>query len=217
MRKAMNFVFKVLRKISSVHEELTSRGRLKIPPRAQRGISIFAVILGVAVTAFVALGLVSAFQGTVTNTRTQNVLNTLTIMETTIRTSFANRPQFEAGGALEGISISAVPANAIQGTGATRDIVTPWGGEITTGAGNVIGTDTASNNRFWIRVQDLPEAACERIGSAYLDRSDVIGVDADGTFAAMTATIVAAHDTVDEINDSCTQGDAEEIGIVFRG
>lgn len=193
--------------------------RAGFPRRSRRGISIFGVVLGVAVAAVVSLALVAAYQGVVTSTRSQATLNTLTVMEATIRRSFANRPEFEDGGALQGVSISAVPSNAIQGAGNNRDIVTPWGSEITTGAGDIIGTDAASPNRFWILVSDVPEEACEAIGAAYLDRADVIGVDADGTWAAMTAAVAAAHDTVDEINTSCddTAGDIEDVGIVFRG
>ena len=192
-------------------------GRMPVPRRSRRGISIFGVVLGVAVAAVVTLGLVSAYQGVVTSTRTQAVQNTLITMEAAIRRSFANRPQFEAGGALQGISVSAVPSNAIQGTGASRVIVTPWGSNVTTGAGTTIGTDAASNNRFWILVSDVPEAACEAIGAAFLDRPDVVGVDADGTWASMTSSVAQAHDTVAEINTSCDGGDDDDVGIVFRG
>lgn len=180
---------------------------------------IVGMVLAVAVAAIVALGAVSIFQGTLNSTRTQTVLNTMTVMETTIRRSFANRPQYEAGGALAGVAISAVPTSAIQGAGGARQIVTPWGSQITTGAGATIGTDAVSNNRFWILVEDIPEEVCEAIGAAHLDRGDVIGVDADGTWANMTAAVVAAHDTVAEINASCddTAGDVEDVGIVFRG
>ena len=182
---------------------------------------IVGMVLAVALAAIVTLGAVSIFQGTLNSTRTQTVLNTMAVMETTIRRSFANRPLYEGAGALEGISISAVPTSAIQGAAATRQIVTPWGSQITTGAGAEIGADPAagSPNRFWILVEDIPEEVCEAIGAAYLDRGDVIGVDADGSWADMTLTVAQAHDTVDEINDSCddTAGDVEDVGIVFRG
>lgn len=190
------------------------------PRRSRRGISIFGVVLGVAVAALVTLGLVSAYQGVVTNTRAQAVLNTMLIMESTVRRTFANRPQFEAGPALQGAAISAVPTNSIQGSGATRVIVTPWGGNILIGAGNTPSatapsgsTPAASNNRFYIVVTGLPEAACETIASAYLDRADVIGLDTDGTFAAITA---AVDDDFADINDDCDSDD-ETVGIVFRG
>lgn len=179
--------------------------------------AIFGYMLAALAAALAALAIVGAFQGVMTNQRTQTVLNTMTVIESTVRRSFANRPQFEGGGALQGVSVSAVPTTAIRGTGTGREIVTPWGANITTGAGTTIGTDTAHNTSFWILVSDVPEEACETIGAAHLDRSDVIGVDADGTWAAMTATVAGAHDTVAEINASCNGGDDDDVGIVFRG
>ena len=180
---------------------------------------IYGVMMGVAIVAVALLGMVSLFQGVMTSQRTQTVMNTISVMETTIRRSFANRPEFEGGGALEGISISAVPTTAIRGTGAGRDIVTPWGGDITTGAGDTIGTDAASPNRFWILVVDIPEEACETIGVAHLDRRDVIGVDADGTYTAMGTTATGTQADVATINTSCDSdgADNDAVGIVFRG
>ena len=181
---------------------------------------IYGVMMGVAIVAVALLGMVSLFQGVVTSQRTQTVMNTITVMETTIRRSFANRPEFEANGALQGISISAVPTTAIRGTGAGRVIVTPWGGNITTGAGATIGADaTNSRNRFWILVADIPEEACETIGAAHLDRRDVMGVDANGSYAETTGTPTGTQDDVGAINTACdSDGDDDDaVGIVFRG
>ena len=199
------------------------RNRRRFPRRAHRGISIFPVILGIAVAAVAISYLVSVYQGALTNTRTQTTLNTVLIMDTSIRRSYANLPQFEAN--LTGGLWSAVPASAIQGTGNNRRIVTPWGGQIFAGGGDAPGdngTGSASNNRFYISILGLPEDACETIAAAFLNRSDVVGLDVEGTAAASftrvnTTAQIQAFDTVSEINTACDGGDDDKIGIVFRG
>ena len=189
---------------------------------------IFGVMLGSVVAALALFALVGVFQGVMMNQRSQTALNTLTIIEATSRRTFASAPEYEPNGAVEASALSAVPDSAIIGTltssADNREIVTPWGSAITAGAGDFIGSDpttcAASNNcgnRFWIQVSDVPEEACEIIASAYLNRPDVFGIDADGTFAAMTATIAAAHDTRAEILASCDDADENDLGIVFRG
>ena len=193
----------------------------RFPRRSRRGVSIWGIVLGLAVIAFFALQLVNAFQSTTTTARTQSVMTTLATMESAIRRAFASRPQFEANSAVEGVARSAVPENAIRGTGSSRQIVTPWSSRITAGAGPDVGTDTASANRFWILITDIPEAACEAIGAAYLDRADVFGLKVAPNPATMgtgnTPTAAAIDDSIDDINTNCNGGDDDDIGIVFRG
>ena len=178
---------------------------------------IFGVMLGAVVTAFALLGLVSVFQGVMTNQRSQTTLNTMSVIEATARRTFANLPNFEAGEALHDIAVSAVPTTAVQGT---DSIVTPWGGSIVVGPGDTptatltSTAPAASPNRFYIVVQELPEAACVTVASAYLNRVDVVGIDADGTFAAVTA---AVDDTVADIVSDCDDADDNDIAVVFRG
>ena len=195
------------------------------PRRNRRGVGLFGVILGAAVIAAAILGLIALYQGAVNNTRTQTALNTVLVIDTSIRRTYANLPQFEAGEALEGTAISAVPSNAVQGTGTNREIVTPWGGRIRVAAGDNPGatigaaTPAASNNRFYITIAGLPETACEAIAAAFLNRPDVVGLDVEnsGTLTAVSnATQIAAFDTVGEINTEC-DGDDNSVGIVFRG
>ena len=181
------------------------------------------MILGVAVAAIVTVGLVSAYQSTVTNTRTQSVLTTLAMMENDIRRSYASQPQFEAN--LTSGLWSAVPSNSIQGTGASRKIVTPWGGQMFTGGNDTPdddGTGTASDNRFFISILGLPEDACEKIATAFLNRSDVVGLDVEGAggtnFTKVNTTAqVQAFDEVSEINTECDGDDDDKVAIVFRG
>ena len=195
----------------------------RVPRRSRRGMSIFGVVLGVAIAAAVALGLVSAYQGVLTNTRTQATLNTLLIMDAGIRRSYASLPEFEAN--LTSGLWSAVPSNAIQLRDGTRTIVTPWGGEIFAGGGDTPknnGAGTASGNRFYITVLNLPEEACETIGSSFLNRSDVVGLDVEGAGATAftqvkTAAQIQAFDAVSEIDAECDGGDDDKVAIVFRG
>ena len=208
------------------YEAFAARTKPFIPRRKRRGISIFGVILGVAIAAVVALGLVSAYQGVVTNTRTQAVLTTLSTMETAVRRNYANLPQF-GGNLVEGL-VGVVPTSAIQGTGTSREIVTPWGSRIHAGGGETpaqlnASTGTASNNRFYVSVLGLPEAACEAIASAYLNRADVedIYVKKDsGAFANGTDDVDADPVTAaGHIQTRCDGGNVndDQVAIVFRG
>jgi len=200
-----------------------AEGRTRIPRRTRRGISIFGVVLGVAVAAVVTLGLVSAYQGVVTSTRTQAVQNTLIVMEAAIRRAHANMPQYEAQ--LTAGLLSAVPSSAVQdghgampGTSAdTRRVVTPWGGFIYAGGGATVdldGTGANSPNRFYITVLGLPEAACETLAKAYLNNASVVSVAAEGTAATAATT---AQTTGAAIDAECDGGDDDKVGIVFRG
>ena len=183
---------------------------------------IYGVMMGAAIVAVALLGMVSLFQGVMTSQRAQTVLNTMNTIETTTRRTFANLPNFEAGTALQNIAISAVPTGAVQSNadGTNVRIVTPWGGNIVVGAGDtpvapVTGTSPAGHpNRFYIVVEGLPDAACETVASAYLNRSDVVGIDADGAWGAVTGP---GDNSVADIVTYCDDADDNDIAVVFRG
>ena len=178
---------------------------------------IYGVMMGAAVVAVVLLGMVSLFQGVMTSQRTQTVMQTLTVMEASIRRSYANMAMYDSQ--LTAGVLSQVPRNAIQGTGTGRTVVTPWGGSIFAGGGVTVdlagvGTPAAGHrNRFYITVLELPEAACETIGKAYLNNSGVVSVavEGDGTAATTPQTTAAAIDL------ECDGADNDTVGIVFRG
>ena len=203
------------------------------PRRNRRGVGVFGVILGIAVTAGAILGLIALYQGAVNNTRTQTTLNTALIMDTSIRRAYANLPQFEDE--LTAGLLSAVPSSSVQNghtaspgglpTGEGRRIVTPWGGFMFAGGGDTPdddGSGAASPNRFYISILNLPETACEAIAAAFLNRPDVVGLVVEGAGGTAftqvnTATQIQAFDTVAEINDECNGGDDDKVAIVFRG
>lgn len=197
-------------------------GRRRLPRRLRRGLTMWEMMLVIAAAAFVIVGVVALFNIGSTSLRIQRVQSVLSTAESTIRRSYASQPQYEAN--MTQVLWSAMPTTAIQGTGTTRDIVTPWGGEISAGGGDTPdddGTGTASNNRFYITVLGLPEAACERLASAYLNRSDVVGLDVEGAAATAftqvnTAAQIALFDAVSEIEAECDGGDDDKIAIVFR-
>ena len=190
--------------------------------RLRRGLTMWEMMLVVAVIAFVIVGAVGLYLVGSTSVRIQRVQSVLSTAEQTIRRAYASQPQYEAN--MTQVLWSSMPTTAIQGTGTTRDIVTPWGGEIFAGGGNTPdddGTGTASNNRFYISVLLLPEAACERLAQAHLNRSDVVGLDVEGTAATAftqvnTAAQIQAFDSVSEIEAECDGGDDDKIAIVFR-
>lgn len=184
---------------------------------------IYGVMMGVAIVAVALLGMVSLFQGVMTSQRTQTVMNTLTVMESSIRRAHANLPGYE--NELTAGLLSQVPSSSVQDgytamPGAstdTRRIVTPWGGFIYAGGGDTVdldGTGSASPNRFYITVLNLPEASCESIAKAYLNNSSVVSVAAEGA-AATAATTPQTTGTA--IDAECDGEDDDKVGIVFRG
>ncbi|MDE0694939.1 MAG: type 4 pilus major pilin [Boseongicola sp.] len=194
----------------------------RLPRRRRRGLTMWEMMLVVAVMAFVVVGVVALYNVASTSVRILRVQSVLATAEETIRRAYSSQPQYEAN--MTQVLWSAMPTTAIQGTGANRDIVTPWGGEIFAGGGNTPdddGTGTASNNRFYITVLGLPEAACERLATSYLNRSDVVGLDVEGAAATAftqvnTAAQIALFDAVSEIETECDGGDDDKIAIVFR-
>ena len=187
--------------------------RRPMPRRARRG--LVNVLLTVAIVAVVLVGTLALYGQINTSVRTQATQSILTIAEAELRRIYASQTQYEAN--LTPILFSVMPTNAIRGTGATRDIVTPWGGEVFAGGGATPdndGTGTATADRFYITVLLLPEAACEALAQAYLNRSNVVSVNPEGT--AATAPIVARA-TPTLIQVECDGGDDDKIAIVFRG
>ena len=197
-----------------------SRARRWWPRRKRRG--MVTALLYAALAAFVLIGVLAINARVQTAMGTSSLQSTLTAAEQSLRRSFANQPQYEAN--LTAILLSTMPANAIRGTGGTRDIVTPWGGEVFAGGGNTPdddGTGTASNDRFYISVLGLPEAPCENIAKAYLNRENVVGIDVEGAGGTAftqvnTAAQIALFDSVAEIVAECDGGNDDKIGIVFR-
>ncbi len=185
-----------------------------IPRRTRRG--LVNVVLTMAITAVVIVAILAMYGGLATSMRTQVVQTHLATAEARIREIYTNQPQYEANLTL--VLWSAMPSNAIQGTGGSRKIVTPWGGEIFAGGGATPknnGTGAVSPNRFYITVLNLPERACETLAQSYLGRSDVVAVyvKGSGDFGAKP-TASASPGT---IQTGCDGGDDDRIAIVFRG
>ena len=197
------------------------RERLPWPRRSRRG--LITVLLTAAVVAFVLVGILAIYSRVQTSIGTQSVQSVLTAAEAALRRAYASQPQYDAN--LTEVLWSAMPSNAIQGTGANREIVTPWGGEIFAGGGDTPdddGTGTASNNRFFITVLNLPEAACENLAQGYLNRAEVVGLDVEGAGATAftqvnTAAQIQAFDSVAEIVTECDGDDDDKFAVVFRG
>ncbi len=192
------------------------------PRRHRRG--LINVLLTVAVVAVVVVGILAIYGTVMASIRAQSAQGTLSTMEAELRRIYASQPQFEAD--LTPPLLSMMPTNAIQegGRGARR-IVTPWGGRIFAGGGDEPdddGTGTASADRFYISVLNLPEAACERLAAGFLNRDDVVGLDVEGAggtaFTQVRSTAqIEAFDTPTEITDECDGGGDDKIAIVFRG
>ena len=187
--------------------------RRPLPRRARRG--LINVLLTVAIVAIVLVGILALYGQINTSVRTQATQSILTIAEAELRRVYASQVEYEAN--LTPILFSVMPSNAIRGVLAARTIVTPWGGGVFAGGGATVdldGTGTATADRFYITVLGLPEAACEALGQAYLNRSNVFAVHVEGAVA--TAALVA-QTTPTAIQLECNGGDDDKIAIVFRG
>ena len=187
--------------------------RRPMPRRARRG--LINVLLTVAIVAIVLVGILALYGQINTSVRTQSTQSIMTIAEAELRRIYASQPQYEAN--LTPVLFSVMPTNAIQGPATARVIVTPWGGGVFAGGGGVPdlnGTGTVSNNLFFITVLLLPEAACEALAQAYLNRANVVSVNPEGTVATVPIT---AQTTPTGIQTECDGGDDDKVAIVFRG
>ena len=181
------------------------------PRRARRG--LINVILTVAIVAVVVVGLLLLYGGINRSIKAQTLQTHFITAEAAIRRAYASAPQYPTGPIHNSIR-SQMPSNAIRGSGATRDIVTPWGGEITAGAGTTPGTSTtASDTNFWILAEGVPAEACYALATSYLRRDGVDEVQASSTG---TATWNVVGD-VASVEQRCGTGRQARVAIVFRG
>ena len=184
------------------------RVRRPMPRRARRG--LIGVMLGVIVVAIAAGIALAMFGRTTGSISTQGVQATVTTLEAEIRRSFNNARQYSAE-AYEDFLAVRMPDTAIRGAAGSEEIRTPWGGEITAGGGTTIGTSAASNDRFWIRINDLPRSACIELAETFLESSRVVEVRTGDTAPGTVRANRAALET------GCDGGDNDGVGIVFRG
>ena len=185
------------------------------PRRSRRGMGLPGMVLTLVMAAIILGATFVLFQGTNDNFRVQETVTRLGLAVSDIRRTYANQPQFDAQ--LTPGLWSKMPSNAIQGTGNSRKIVTPWGGEILAGGGNTPranGNGSASGNRFFVVVLGLPEEACESIAASFLNDSGVVNVRAKSTSGG---NFNANTDTVATINAACDGDDNDAVAVIFRG
>lgn len=177
----------------------------RFPRRSRRG--LISVLLTVAVIAGAIIGILSIYNQVNTSMSASSAQSLLNSMEAEIRRAYASTPQYS--GDIDEFIEASLPSSALNGTGASRAIVTPWGGPVTAGGGAAPGTDGASTNRFWIQMNGLPERACESLANAYLGLSSVVEVK-------VGRTLVTAA-TADAVAGGCAPADNNRIAVVFRG
>ncbi len=181
----------------------------RLPRRARRG--LINVLLTVAVIAAAMIGILAIYNQVNTSISTSSVQNLVTTMEAEIRRAYASAPQYT--GDIDEFIEASLPSSALNGEGADREIVTPWGGAVQAGGGTTPGTDTDSPNRFWILVAGLPERACESLANAFLDLSSVQAIQ---TGTGRRGNLAARTDS-DEISDGCAAADNNRVAVIFRG
>ena len=196
-------------------------GRKPWPRRARRGVSIFGVVLGVAVAAIVATGLVAAYNGVTNNVRAGAVQNSYVSAVANVRRTFASATTF-AGGAdsINAIVYSSAPSNFQNTSGSTRatGITFPyWGGTSQLIASTTTAEHTA--DRFTLHLVNIPPAVCEAVGATFVGDNSVAHIVADDTpLIATTGQRVAA--TGVDLADKCAEvgtDDLTDLKIQFRG
>lgn len=178
------------------------------PRRGRRGmINIILMVIVLAIAAGIAIGI---FNRSTAGLETQVVQTAVTTLEGEIRRSFANAREYSDED-YEDFLAPRMPENVVRGAAGSETISTPWGGAITAGGGDTIGTSDESPNRFWIRIAGLPRSACLTIAESFLDRSTVVEVRTGDTAPGTARADRAAIET------GCDGGDNDGVGIVFRG
>lgn len=196
--------------LAAPHGNVAVGGRRRpLPRRERRG--MINVMLTIAIAAIVIGAMLAIYTQSGTSLRTQETQTTLTAFVAEIRRSFANARQFTNEN-YETILASRMPSNALRGAAGNEVLVTAWGGVITASGGTTVGTDANHNTQFWIRVDDLPQSACETIATAFLNRRDVTQV---ATGSAGTVAAVTDRAGIEDGCDATT--DDNSVGVVFRG
>ena len=197
------------------------------PRRSRRGMGLPGMVLTLVMAAIILGATFVLFQGTNDNFRVQEAMTRAGLMESDIRRTYANQPQFDA--ALTNGLLSKMPSSAIQEGNQSvagisgsekRRIVTPWGGLMVAGGGDTPrpnGGGTASGNRFFIAILDLPEEACEAIAASFLNSSSVVDVRTKGSSSSAFGG-GTVRGSVAAINTGCSSAnDDNAVAIVFRG
>ncbi|WP_419738564.1 type 4 pilus major pilin [Ruegeria sp.] len=178
------------------------------PRRARRGLA--NVLLTVAIVAIALVFLIGIYTSINSSIRTQTVQTGLTSLESEIRRSFANAPEY-SDEAYHDFLAPRMPENLQRGDDGDEEIITPWGGEIEAGGGTTVGTAEDSPNRFWIHVAELPRDTCITLAESFLNRSSVVSVHVGDTAPG------TAVENREAIETNCDGGDNDGVGIVFRG
>ena len=183
----------------------------------RRAISIFGVILGVAVAAVVTAGLVGVFGATTESVETGQQQTALIAQENAIVTAYASAREYEAGG-IQGIAYAATPESLQSADGST--INTPWGGTVTWDAGPLDGAAAAdADDEFSVIITDLPQTACIRIAGSAISRDDVTLVRIGTAVAYATAEAAGTNENVDnvaEIENECLDNGENQLGYTVR-
>ena len=192
----------------------TTTDRFRIPPRRRRGFALVSLMLAIGVTAVFLIGALAIYQRIQTSNRTSELQSLLTAISSSAVAIWGPSAQYDTD--MEGAVISggSIPPSAVTGTGNTRAIKNPFGGEI-----NIKGGNLAGNNRgrfFTVEVTDLPEEVCETVLSSFI-RSDGIHQFKVGTGRGNGLDPSDAGTTVARVTQICTDADSNTISVVYRG
>ena len=172
-----------------------------------------AMAVIVAVTAPVGLWIGNVLTDALDRVERASVLRVERLVGTV---AYVVRKEFESGRTLDGLYFRALlPSQVIAHwsgvpyANASGNLLTPWRGEVTAGLGSTVGIGTDVPERFWVRVDALPRAACISIGNAFIERSAAlevrIGDAAPGTVARDRTAVEAG----------CDGGGNDGLGLVF--
>ena len=174
-----------------------------------------------AVAALVTAGLVSAYNGVLTNVRAGEVRSTVISTVANVRRAFTNATTFAGGAASINATIySSAPANFQNTSGSTRTagVTFPYWG----GTSQLIASATAAEqtaDRFTLHLVNIPAEVCEAVGAVFVGDNSVAVVAVNETPVIATNTQHVAATGVDLAAKCAGVGsdDLVDVKIQFRG
>lgn len=168
-----------------------------------RGLGLLSAMLTLSVLLALALGAFQTYQRLNGDYRGAVLATLLEAVETSVRRAFSDADEFPELGAVQTAALVGAQLRLKGGA-----LVTPWGGEITAFAGDDVTRSTANAaahaDRFVVRVEGVPERACETVVVALLAREYVTAVHVGSVLVTDLDAVLA----------SC--GASNDLAIVFR-
>ena len=208
------------RRFARPADATSAPGRLR--RRARRGMNVFAVLLGLGLTAVAIAGTIAWYNSARETANRTEALALLNQLRTGIESVWSGSPSYGNGADLiptldrrghipdsARIRIGAVGTVGTPGFAAARtEIRHPFGGLVT-----IVGGPGGSTNQFRVTFEDVDDEVCAALGDAYADRTRARAGIANLVINGQTLT---APVSIANITTNCDDGaGANDIGFTF--